>query len=1220
MQRNNPFVNLYITERTMLLKKFLLFFMTYIILTLIPLASFAANGNQAQEIKVYVNDTRVQFDVPPIVIQDRTMVPIRAVFEAMGADVQWDNSTRTAIITKDMNRVQVQLDNQRALVNGSVVWMDVAATGINGRTLVPVRFISENLGLKVDWVNETKTVFINEPSEAVNIGNLQNWGKFTSNGTYNFFILQNNTLVREHITTRRQEKIADHILSDLQFYKDWIYCIAIDKGLNRVIRMNPDGTGKEIIINAAVQSFQIVNDWIYYGDPNNPSTLIRTKTDGTDTVKILQDGDFSAKSWFVQNGFVYYRKNSTGALYRARIDGSESVQLTMSFENTMLPTGNRGQTAGNPAFSLKLVDDQYIYFVLEAGSNENNRVPGVYRLPLGGGKAQLLFEKTPISINMDTEWLYMAVKGSFSSQLVKCRKDGTKAQTINEYKENDVPGNIYVNNSVIYYTLQRGSSRQELFRMNPEGGNITQVTWSYGPYQTRLKEILSSVESAHKSLKSYSTFQISKDETGKQIRSQTSDLKVNRQEVISYENIQDEKEQTDYEVWVDDRYIYSKYSDERLWNVEEHGYKANFMANDLFSFLQPNEELYNNLTIRQSKGKLLLSGSSAYPNLMNSLVASGRLVFNKPFDFIESATINLTIDEATYFVEEFTIEIKYYPQPYQNGSKASISRYSFINSRFNSTLIYVPSSLKQSLDAKMQADQKTVQAQKLMREGKYQDAVKLFDEALNLYPKTYQAYLYKGQAQYYLGQYKEAILSFDRYRDIAPEDIEVLWLEGWCYLKLGDTSRAEQLAQKALNLDSNNVIALNLMGSVAAAKEEYKDARSYYQTAIALDRNYYEAHLNLATTYFNMGSYTKCIQTIDEFLNRFPSDRELMYLKAQSYSRQGKNMEAIRVYEQILSKNPSNDFVTMTYIAIEYEALQNYTKAQEYASKAQKVYGDYNLLKSLLERLIYSRSTSSSQKLVDFIRKNYLYYKETNTVAKAFDNITAKQNGYTIDNVKQLIDMIKSPEDNSTFVLYGKDFNTYMNLQDSSYMEAWQEGKTVYFSIKTFTRETGVMFTEFIQNIDKPEEKTLIIDLRDNNGGLSNEANIMLDALLPECTPSYIIERDGYISSFRSDKNHTKFKKIGLLVNENTASSSELLALGLKTYAENVTIIGRKTMGRGVGQTVYVDRTKGYALFLVNHYWNVLQQNINDQGLPIDIRVNDNDPDYQKAISEFLKK
>lgn len=1204
----------------MLLKKFILFFITYFLLTLIPIASFAANGNQTQDIKVYVNDTPVQFDVPPVFIQNRTMVPIRAVFEAMGADVQWDNTTRTATITKDLNRVQIQLDNRRALVNGSTVWMDVAATGINGRILVPVRFISENLGLKVDWVNETKTVFISDSSEAVNIGNLQNWGKFASNGTYSFFILQNNTLVREHITTKRQEKIADHILSDLQIYKDWIYCISIEKGLNRVIRMNLDGTGKEIIINAAAQSFQIVNDWIYYGDPSNSSTLIKTKTDGTGTVKILQDGDFSPKSWFVQNGFVYYRKNRTGALYRARIDGSDSVQLTMNFENTALSTSNQVQTAGSINYSLKLVDDSYIYFVLEAGLNEDYRIPGVYRLPLGGGKAQLLSEKTPISINMDAEWLYMAVKSSFSNQLIKFRKDGTRLQTINEYKENDIPGNIYVSNSSIYYTLQRGSSRQELFKMNPEGGNIIQVTWLYGPYQSRIKDILSSVESAHKSLKSISTFQVSKDETGKQIRSQTSDRKINRQDVISYESIKDEKEQTVYEVWVDNRYTYFKNSEEKLWNIEEHAYSAGFMANDLFSSLQPIEELYNNLTVRQSNDKLLLSGSAAYPNLMQSLAASGRLVYNKPSDFIESATINLTIDEETFFIEEFTLEIKYYPQPFQTGSKASISRYSFINSRFNSTLIYIPSSLNQSLDAKKQADHKTEQAQKLMRDGKYSDAVKLFDEAINQYPKAYPAYLYKGKAQYYLGQYKEAILSFDRYRDSAPDDIEVLWLEGWCYLKLGDTTRAEQFAQKALNAESDNVIALNLMGSVAAAKEEYKAARSYYETAIALDRSYYEAHLNLATAFFNMGSFTKCIQTVDEFLKSFPSDRELMYLKAQSLSRQGKNMEAIRVYEQILSKNPSNDFVTMTYIAIEYETLQNYTKAQEYANKAQKVYGDYNLLKSLLERLIYSRSTSSSQKLVDFIRKNYLYYKETDTVTKAFDNITAKQNGYTIDDVKQLIDLIKSPEDNSTYLLYGVDFNAYMNLQDSSFMEAWQEGNTVFFGINTFSRETGVMFTEFIQNIDKPEEKTLIIDLRDNSGGLSSEANIMLDALLPECTPSYIIERDGYISSFRSDKGHIKFKKIGLLVNEKTASSSELLALGLKTYADNVTIIGRKTMGRGVGQTVYMDRTKGYALFLVNHYWNVLQQNINEQGLPIDIRVNDGDPDYQKAISEFLKK
>ena len=129
----------------------------------------------------------------------------------------------------------------------------------------------------------------------------------------------------------------------------------------------------------------------------------------------------------------------------------------------------------------------------------------------------------------------------------------------------------------------------------------------------------------------------------------------------------------------------------------------------------------------------------------------------------------------------------------------------------------------------------------------------------------------------------------------------------------------------------------------------------------------------------------------------------------------------------------------------------------------------------------------------------------------------------------------------------------------------------------------------------------------------------MLDILLPECTSSYQIERDGYISTSQSGKSYVPFKKIGILVNEKTASSSELLALGLKTYLQNVTIIGNQTAGKGVGQIVYLDRMKKYAVFLVNHYWNVMHKNVQDKGLAIDIMVGQDDPDYSKALKRFIE-
>lgn len=1206
----------------MRLRKILLFFITYICISLIPIACLVANAAEDQEIKVFVNDTRVQFDVPPIFINNRTMVPIRAVFEAMGADVQWNDSIKTAIITKGDRKVQIQLDNHNALVDGRVVRMDVPAAGINGRILVPVRFISENLGLQVDWVNDTKTVFIREPSAPENIGNLQNWGHFASDGVWNYHILQNNILIRENAITKKQEKLADHIISDLQPYKEWIYCVGLDKGISKIIRIRNDGTEREVVLDTPVQSFQLVNDWLYYSHHDNSTVLFRTDINGSETMKVLQDGDFSPKNWFVQNGFVYYQNLLTRTIHRARIDGSDSVQLISSQAVSDLSVENRFVQSTGAAYRLKLIDSGFLYYVPEAYMEEdsNYRSAGVYRIPVTGGKPELIADKAPVSINMDNDWLYMAVQGQGKSQLLKYKKDGSQVLTINEYKENDMPGSIYVYNSDIYYTLLRGNNKQELFRMNPEGQKISQITWSYGAYPTRIRDVLTAVSSAYSKLNSISTFQMSRVDTGKQTHSQIIDRKSNYTDSIYYQNIKDEKENTSLEVWIDSSYRYSKTPDEKLWSIEKHNTDKSTLQKSILSFILPGEELNNNLTFVELDGKITLSGSGSFPVLMQNLAGSGELIYNTGSDFFDSVKLQIVIDAESYMIDEFTLEIVFYPLKEQTkDGKPSVSRYSFLNSRFNTTLLYVPASLEQSLSLKLQSDIKTEQAMKLMEEEKYEDAVKLFDSAISLYSKSYPAYLNKGKALYQLGKYKEAIVTLDQYRNYALENVEVLWLEGWCYLKLSDYTRAEQLARKALDLEGKNVSALNLMGSIAAAQEDYTAARGFFETAIAIDKDYYEAHLNLASILFNMGNFTKCIQTVDQFLLRFPSDRELMYLKAQSLSRQGKNMEAIGVYEQILKKNPSNDFVTMTYIAIEYETLQNYTKAQEYANKAEKVYKDYNLLKSLLERLVYDRSTSSSQKLVDFIRRNYLYFKETKEVINAFNTITTKMNSYTVEDVKQLLEDIRSPEDNSTFLLYGEAYNAYMGSYDQSPVETKQEGSTVYFSTKTFSQEVGFRFIEFIQSIDKPHEKTLILDLRDNSGGLSTEANIMLDALLPECTPSYIIERNGYITTFRSGKSYTSFKKIGVLVNEKTASSSELLALGLKTYADNVTIIGKQTMGRGVGQVVYLDRMKQYAIFLVNHYWNVLQENIHDKGLPIDIQVGDDDPDYKKAIEEFLK-
>ncbi len=116
-------------------------------------------------ITVSLNGKQIIFDVDPIIESERTLVPIRALFEKMGADVSWNEDTRTATIIKGDDLIEFSIDNNTALINGNEKVMDVPARQINWRTLVPLRFLSENLGYTVNWDDSTRAVSITATDE-----------------------------------------------------------------------------------------------------------------------------------------------------------------------------------------------------------------------------------------------------------------------------------------------------------------------------------------------------------------------------------------------------------------------------------------------------------------------------------------------------------------------------------------------------------------------------------------------------------------------------------------------------------------------------------------------------------------------------------------------------------------------------------------------------------------------------------------------------------------------------------------------------------------------------------------------------------------------------------------------------------------------------------------------------------------------------------------------
>lgn len=111
-------------------------------------------------VDLYVDGGALQTDVPPTILNGRTLVPLRAIFEALDADVTWDNATQTASAQKASTTVQVTIDNTTAYVNGRAQTLDAPAKLIGGRTMVPARFVSESLDARVLWDGNTESVYV----------------------------------------------------------------------------------------------------------------------------------------------------------------------------------------------------------------------------------------------------------------------------------------------------------------------------------------------------------------------------------------------------------------------------------------------------------------------------------------------------------------------------------------------------------------------------------------------------------------------------------------------------------------------------------------------------------------------------------------------------------------------------------------------------------------------------------------------------------------------------------------------------------------------------------------------------------------------------------------------------------------------------------------------------------------------------------------------------
>ena len=203
---------------------------------------FASND---AEISIFVDGDCLSFDVPPIINNNRTLVPMRGIFEALGYSVDWNEEKQRVIASKDNSMIRLDIGDTVAIFGDyeTAHELDVPPLIIDDRTMVPLRFVAEAANYDVIWEGDTKTVFIEtifdgdispRPNQAVAmLGDKMMW----ANG----------------MQISHDGRIFDEVdfanSNTLQLYKEYIYYRNADLLLCRV---NVDTYKAETVINFPV--------------------------------------------------------------------------------------------------------------------------------------------------------------------------------------------------------------------------------------------------------------------------------------------------------------------------------------------------------------------------------------------------------------------------------------------------------------------------------------------------------------------------------------------------------------------------------------------------------------------------------------------------------------------------------------------------------------------------------------------------------------------------------------------------------------------------------------------------------------------------------------------------------------------------------------------------------------------------------------------------------
>lgn len=304
------------------------------LLTVVLVLSLFVPTFAQEPVKVSVDGKILDFDVPPTIIEERTLVPVRAIFESLGVTVGWNKETRTVIGEKGNLKIELPVDNKFAKKGEEQIELDVPATIVDGRTMVPARFIAESVGAKVNWEGTTRTVVITSPKELfvhfIDVG--QGDAILIEYEKFHALIDAGDNSAEDIVVNYLKEQNVD----DLELF------VATHSHADHI-------GGADAVLNAFDAEFIVDCDWI----------------DDSNTFKDYKDAMIKDSS----DGKTIYRNNDSDINIAINPDGSQP-QYTESGDMTINIIGNQMNDDSNNSSTVVLLDIGDIEFLFTGDLEE----------------------------------------------------------------------------------------------------------------------------------------------------------------------------------------------------------------------------------------------------------------------------------------------------------------------------------------------------------------------------------------------------------------------------------------------------------------------------------------------------------------------------------------------------------------------------------------------------------------------------------------------------------------------------------------------------------------------------------------------------------------------------------------------------------------------------------------------------------------------------------